>query len=90
MNHKKTIEKYNGSLDKLGEDIWNLDYDALVELFDILTKKFEKDAANDKTLNHPQVSAYLTRISQALQETLEKDIKPLANLCREYNRKGIK
>ncbi len=90
MNHKETIEKYAGSMHELGEDIWNLEYDALVELFTVLTKKFAKDAIHDKELNHPQVSAYLSDISKALQEILDKDMQPLANLCREYNRKGIK
>lgn len=40
MNHPKTIEKYDGSLQELGRDIKNLEYDALVELLDILTQGF--------------------------------------------------
>lgn len=90
MNHKKTIEGYAGSMHELGEDIGNLDYDALVELFEILTKKFAKDAIHDGELNHPKVAKHLSSISQALQDILDQDMQPLADLCREYNRKGIR
>jgi len=90
MKHAKRIEEYNGSLEKLGRDIGNLDYDTLVELFEILTKKFKKDSAHDLELNHPQVAEKLANISKALQKILEKDMKPLADLCRSYNEKGIR
>ncbi|MEI6117782.1 MAG: hypothetical protein WCP92_00530 [bacterium] len=46
-NHPKTIEKYNGSPEELCEDFGNLDYDALVQHFDLLTKKFAKDSLHD-------------------------------------------
>ena len=90
MNHKKTIENYAGSLEDLGKDIWDLDYDTLVQVFEILTKKFEKDAEHDKELNHPKVSEHLRNISKALEEILTKDVQPLADLCRPYNEKWIK
>lgn len=82
MKHQKTIEKYAGTLPELGEDIGNLDYDALVELFDVLTKKFEKDSAHDLGLKHIQVAEKLDNISKALQKILENDVKSLADLCR--------
>ena len=90
MNHKKTIEKYSGSLEDLGKDIWDLDYDTLVQIFEILTKKFQKDADHDKELNHPKVSEYLTNISKALEEILKRNVQPLADLCRSYNERWIK
>lgn len=90
MKHSKTIQKYAGTLSELGEDIGNLDYDALVELYDVLVKKFEKDSTHDLQLNHPQVAEKLNNISKALQEILDKEMKPLANLCRWYNQKGIR
>lgn len=90
MKHKKTIEKYDWSLHELWEDIGDLDYDALVDLFDILTKKFKKDSLHDLELNHPEVSERLMNISKALAEVLKKEMKPLANICRGYNQKGIK
>lgn len=90
MKHKKTVEKYPGAMEELGEDIWNLDYDALTKLFDILSKKFEKDSIHDENFNHPQVAAHLKNISKALKDILDKDIQVLAKLCRWYNEKGIR
>jgi len=88
--HPKTIEKYDGSLQELWKDIKNLDYDALVELFDVLTRGFWKDSIHDLEIKHPQVSEHLKNISQALQKILENDMKPLADLCRPYNEKWIR
>lgn len=90
MKHKKTIEKYAGSLEELWKDIKDLDYDALVELFDVLTKGFWEDSLHDAELIHPQVSQHLANISQALQKILENDMKPMADTCRWYNEKGIR
>lgn len=90
MNHPKTIEKYAGSLKQLSRDIVNLEYDALVELFITLKEDFGIDAINDKKINHPQVSGYLKGISEDIQQTLEKNMQPMANICRWYNKKGIK
>jgi hypothetical protein len=62
----------------------------LTELFGILSKKFAKDAIHDQKINHPEVAQYLANISQALKELLEKDMQPMADLCRTYNEKGIR
>lgn len=90
MKHKKSIDKYAGSLHELGEDIGNLDYDTLVELFTILSQKFEKDAAHDLELNHPKVANILTNISTKLKDITEDDAQKLADLCRKYNEKANK
>ncbi|MFZ2150577.1 MAG: hypothetical protein WAZ12_03145 [Candidatus Absconditicoccaceae bacterium] len=88
MKHSKIIERYDGTMNELGEDIGNLDYDALAELFAILTAKFEKDSVNDMNMGHPQVSDKLKNISIGLKDILEKDAKPLADLCRGYNQRN--
>ncbi len=90
MNHSKIIERYDWTMNELGEDIGNLDYDALAELFAILTAKFEKDSVNDMNIWHPQVSEKLKNISIWLKNILEKEAKPLANLCRWYNQRNEK
>jgi hypothetical protein len=90
MVRKTMIEKYKGSLYELGQDIWNLDYDALVELFEAITKGFEKDTIHDIELNHPQISIHSVNISEALQQILKNDMQPMADLCRWYNEKGIR
>ncbi|HMS91317.1 MAG TPA: hypothetical protein PKC87_03800, partial [Candidatus Absconditabacterales bacterium] len=81
---------YNGSLQELSRDIVNLDYDALVKLFTTLKEDFDLDASNDKKLNHPQVADFLRNIADDLKKTLEKNIQPMADICRSYNEKGIK
>jgi hypothetical protein len=90
MKHQKQITHYNGSNEQLWEDIGDLDYDSLVELFSILNKKFSKDAVHDLELWHPKVSEHLQNIATWLAKILQEDIQPLADLCRKYNEKGIR
>ena len=90
MNHSKTVEKYDWSPEELCEGFGNLDYDALVEHFDLLAKKFGKDALHDLELRHPQVAQYLENISKRLQDILNEEVKPMAKICRPYNQKWIK
>ena len=90
MNHAKTVEKYNWSPEELCEDIGNLDYGALDKHFNLLARKFEKDSLHDAELKHPEVAQHLANIAKALQEILNKDVHPMAKICRPYNEKGIK
>ena len=90
MEHKKVIEKYDGSLLELSEDIGDLDYDAMVEHFTNLSRKYRKDAIHDLELKHQKVAEHLKNISQSLQEILKNDMQPLAELCRKYNQKETK
>jgi hypothetical protein len=90
MKHAKNIDRYTWTIHELAEDIWDLDYDSLAELFSILSQKFSKDAVHDLELWHPKVAKHLENISEWLAKILEEDIQPLADLCRKYNEKGIK
>ena len=47
MKHKTYIEKYDGSLEELAEDIGNLRYDALTDLLKLLSAKLNKDSESD-------------------------------------------
>lgn len=85
--HLKNIPGYDWNLAQLAENIGNLDYDALAELFDSLQKKFEKDAVHDLSRWDPQVATLLQNIGNWIKDILEKDVEPLANLCRPYNQK---
>lgn len=88
--HQKTISKYAWTTEQLVEDIGNLDYDALGDVFALLSRKFEKDALKDLDLWHPIVSNYLKHIAKWLEKILNEDVQPLADLCRSYNEKGLK
>lgn len=90
MKHPKTVEKYNGTLKELSRDIVGLDYDAQVELFKSLAKDFDIDSIHDKEILHPQVSVFLKNISKWLIKVLDKDMKPMAKICRSYNEKWIR
>ncbi len=88
--HPKKIKKYDGTMQELSKDIVGLDYDAQVELFELLKKDFKLDSINDKNIWHPKVSKFLENISNWLAKILNKDMKPMADLCRGYNKKGIR
>ena len=45
--HQTTIEKYHYSFDTLGQNIRNLEYPVLMELFQVLADKFQQDAQAD-------------------------------------------
>jgi len=90
MKHAKNIDRYTWTINELAEDIWDLDYDSLAELFSILSQKFSKDAAHDLELWHPKVAKHLKNTSLWLAKILEEDIQSLADLCRKYNEKGIR
>ncbi len=74
-------------MEDLWQDIGNLDYDALVDLFTILVAKFKEDSINDQTLGHPQVAKKLKNVSLWLADILKNEVQPLADVCRWYNEK---
>jgi hypothetical protein len=88
--HKKEIDSYKWSLEDLAEDIGNLDYDSLQRLFELLSKKFSKDAEHDFELQHPNVWTLLNKISQTIESLCKQELKSLSNICRPYNEKEIK
>lgn len=59
QKHKKTVEKYNGTLQELAEDIGNLHYESLLELMKALSVKFNEDAIKDAKANRMKLSLVL-------------------------------
>lgn len=59
MVHKTKVEKYNGTLQELAEDICNMRYDALAEFFKQLSVKLEKDSEADYNRNRFKLSLEL-------------------------------
>lgn len=68
MKHKTYIEKYNGSLEALAEDIGNLRYDALAELLKLLSDKIDRDGKSDLSRNRAKLAACLKECSLELNE----------------------
>jgi hypothetical protein len=88
--HKKEIDSYQWSLEDLAEDIGNLDYDSLQKLFELLSKKFNKDAEHDFKLQHSTVWILLNKISQTIEILCKQELKNLSDICRPYNEKETK
>lgn len=64
--HKKTIEKYDGSLEELANDISNLRYDALEHLLLTLSTKLAKDSYADKERGRPKLGNALASASNQI------------------------
>ncbi|MGB3652319.1 MAG: hypothetical protein WBA41_14040 [Rivularia sp. (in: cyanobacteria)] len=68
MKHKTYIEKYNGSLEALAEDIGNLKYDALADLLKLLSVKLNKDSESDLSRNRVKLAACLKECALEVNE----------------------
>ena len=49
MLHKDQVEKYDGSISQLANDIGDLKYDTLAEFLKLLAKKIQEDGDKDQT-----------------------------------------
>ncbi|BAY84099.1 hypothetical protein NIES267_35950 [Calothrix parasitica NIES-267] len=68
MKHKIYLEKYDGSLEELAEDIGNLRYDALAEFLKLLSDKINKDSESDLSRNRVKLAACLKECSLELNQ----------------------
>lgn len=66
MEHKSNIEKYDGNLKELAQDIGNLKYDALAEFLDHLSSKIFEDSKKDKKRGRAKLAESLTDASAML------------------------
>ena len=64
--HKKTVEKYEGTLQELAEDIGDLHYEELTKFFHHLDIKIYSDGAKDYGRGRKKLSRQLTKVSTAL------------------------
>lgn len=83
MIHKTTVEKYNGTLTDLAEDLGNLRYDALVDFLQHLSAKIERDAAQDQAKGRPQLATALRGCSEKLSAA-SLDIATAWKICDPY------
>lgn len=67
--HKKVVEKYNGSLEELANDIGDLHYGALTQLLYLLSKKIEDDGEKDYKGGRVKLAAALQYTSMSLFES---------------------
>jgi hypothetical protein len=86
MKHKNYIEKYDGSLEALAEDIGNLRYDTLADLLKLLSTKINKDSQSDLSRNRVKLAACLKECSLELNEAsiaIDKAWEICSPYCQE-------
>ena len=83
MKHKTYIEKYNGSLEALAEDIGNLRYDALAEFLKLLSDKIDRDGKSDLSRNRVKLAACLKECSLELNQA-SITIDKAWEICEPY------
>lgn len=70
--HKRNIDKYNGSIDELVNDIGNLHYETLSELFLKLSKKLATDSEKDTNAGRSKLGLALSKASTRLEFVVEQ------------------
>ena len=88
MKHKTNIEKYDGSLKALAEDIGNLRYDALAELLKLLSDKINQDGEKYLSRNRVKLAACLKECSLELNEA-SIAIDKAWEICKPYCREEV-
>ena len=71
MVHKENIEKYDGSMKELVEDIGNLKYDSLSDFLKMLSEKLERDSVEDADRLRYKLSLQLKEASHHIGEAWE-------------------
>lgn len=71
--HSRNIEKYDGTLKELAEDIGDLHYEELPKLLLLLLEdKFLKDALNDRRGGRIKLANVLLNLSSKMYEAAEE------------------
>ena len=71
MKHPEKVEKYDGSLDLLAEDLGNLKYDALADFLRALSAKIQVDGTKDQERGRKQLANSLFSCAQSVQEAAQ-------------------
>jgi hypothetical protein len=83
QKHKKTVEKYSGSLEELVEDIGNLHYESLQDFLLLLSKKLNADAIKDTRAGRTKLALQLADASLEI-EAAEKSIAKAWIISKPY------
>jgi hypothetical protein len=83
MIHPKQIDRFNGSLTELAEDLGNLQYDVLAEVLGLLAAKIEQDATKDSERGRVKLAASLKRCADNLNNA-EDAITQAWAICQPY------
>ena len=83
MIHPKQVDRFNGSLTELAEDLGNLQYDVLAEFLGLLAVKIEQDAKKDNERGRVKLAASLKRCADDLKNA-EDAITQAWTICQPY------
>lgn len=83
MIHKDNIEKYDGSLKQLAEDLGNLKYDALADFLHLLADKINQDSLTDKANGRKKLAIHLFGCGRKLKDAA-LDIDKAWDICKRY------
>ena len=81
--HPTKIENYDGSLEKLVNELGDLRYDALSDFLKYLSKKLEQDSLADEGRNRVQLANHLKHASFSIKESSES-IKKAWKICKPF------
>jgi hypothetical protein len=83
MIHPKQIDRFNGSLAELAEDLGNLQYDVLAEFLGLLAAKIGQDATKDSERGRVKLAALLKQCTDNLNNA-EDAITQAWAICQPY------
>jgi len=83
MIHPKQIDRFNGSLTELAEDLGNLQYDVLAEVLGLLAAKIEQDVTKDSERGRVKLAASLKQCADNLNNAEDAIIQSWA-ICQPY------
>jgi hypothetical protein len=81
--HKKIVEKYDGSLQELAEDIGNLHYEELGKLFHQISQKIMLDGAKDRQRGRVKLAEELKSPAANL-EYASQGMERAWQICKPY------
>lgn len=83
MTHTTKIERYQGSLRDLAEDVGNLQYDALSEFLDELSDKISRDQKKDSERGRSILAGHLWMVVSHLDKAKSASDQAW-EICRKY------
>jgi hypothetical protein len=89
MKHPIIIEKYNGTMEELVNDLSQLNYTSLKYIFDMLAVKIAKDAQEDFSKGRVQLSKGLMDLAEKLSDCAIL-INPIWKICKNHMDLGKK
>jgi hypothetical protein len=89
MSHPTDIDKYDGTLEQLANDITNLRYDSLAQLLDHIADNLEHDSKADFVRGRKQLSDRLGQAASMLH-TAKCRIDIAYKICKPYMTETVK